>query len=60
MNALDDMYILLFQEWDIKTKTAISKAEQKVLQEQERRQILKSCSYTEIISTPHLKEAMGW
>ena len=60
MNALDEQYIMMFQEWDISTKIKMSKAEQAIIQEQERKQILKSCSYLEIISTPYLRLAMGW
>jgi len=60
MNAFDEQYIMMFQDWDIKTKIEMSKAEREVMQEQERQTILQTCSYTEIISTPHLKYAMGW
>jgi len=51
---------MMFQDWDIKTKIEMSKCEQAAMQEQERKTILRSCSYIEIISTPYLKSAMGW
>ena len=62
MNALDEEYIRMFQfqEWDIHIKKEMTKADQEVTAEQIRKIILRDCSYIDIISTPHLKAAMGW
>ena len=62
MNSLDDEYIKMFQfqDWDIRVKKEMTKADQEVVAEQIRKTILRDCSYMDIISTPHLKAAMGW
>ena len=47
-------------DWDIHIKKEMSKADQEVTAEQIRKAILRDCSYVDIISNKHLKEAMGW